>query len=162
MEKNMNLAKPFAPRTTYIHKKTNYEAKKTVHCSYLALFWQHKKLHASCPSCQFRRAQGCRSSAEQHFCASDPQLILQGWSGGKGGKGQPQCQTSDQLGRFQLAISSVRVRSSDSEQFRSKLSRLYCYWCSIIDSSVMPGYSMATSIVVWMEDSGNRQVLKPF
>lgn len=58
---------------------------------------------------------------------SDLQLILWGWFQGKGGKGQPQCQTPNQLTRFQLEIFFIWVKFW-IHKFRSTLWRLYCHW----------------------------------
>lgn len=112
MQKNTNLAKAFAPWTTYIYKK--YRARKTIHCSYFALFWQHKKLDASWPPCQFGRAQGCQSSAEQHLPCQWPSANSAGVILGQRRERTAPVSDSKPTRRFQLAISSVWVRSSDS------------------------------------------------
>lgn len=120
MQKNMNLAKPFAS-LEYKHSK-NAEQGKPFTAVILLCFgnttcWLLTGPLASPDKC---RAAGTAQSSISN--ASDLQLILWGWFQGRGGKGQPQCQTPNQLARFQLEIVFISVKSW-IHKFRSTLWR---------------------------------------
>lgn len=115
--KNMNLAKPFAP---WIYSKNAEQGRPftavILLCFGNTICWV---LAGSLASPDKHRAAGAAQSSISN--ATDLQLILWGWFQGKGGKGQPQCQTPNLLTFFIWVKLWVC-------KFRSTLWRLCCYW----------------------------------